>query len=168
MLNTPTCITLKPFEILIEIISANNSHSREIWEWRNNPVSKSMFHNNDLVSWEEHCLWFEESLKDSKRKMYIAINGKELYGIVRFDSLPKNSSEFEVSINLKPSKRGKGLSKEILELSICKLLKDNPSVNILFAEVKLNNITSNKLFKSLNFFKRPSSKKGFNLYSRNI
>lgn len=153
---------------MIEIISANNSHSKEIWQWRNNPISKSMFHNNALVTWEEHCLWFENSLNNSNRFMYVAIKGKELCGIVRFDLLPQESCDFEISINLNPSKRGKGLSKKILELSICKLSKDIPSAKKVVAEVKLNNINSNKLFQSLKFFKHSSTKKGFNFYSKNI
>ena len=68
--------------------------------------------------------------------------------MVRFEK--KNSKIIEVSININPQFRGKGLGKEFLSQSIAKFIKRKPGF-VMKARVLIENQRSKRLFKSCGF-----------------
>jgi len=65
--------------------NANINDIIDIYKWRNDPLSRSMFINNKLLSIDKHKNWFKDTLEDPNKKMYVGIiNGKKI-GITRFD-----------------------------------------------------------------------------------
>ena len=154
----------KSNESQVVIKLATEEHSQQIWEWRNDPVTRSMFRSQDLVSWEDHSNWFQKTLKNPDRIMYVGINGNLPFGVVRFDSIHDSSNSFEISININPSERGKGLGLEILKMSLSKLKGKIPSAKKIIAEVKKENPASNRLFISSGFTPQQSNEDKFNSY----
>jgi len=132
----------------IKIRLATISDCKSLFDWRNDEISRAMFFNESSPSIEEHNIWFEKSLSNVDRTLYIGELGDEKIGMCRFDF--KQSKLFaEVSINVNPTSRGRGLGKKLLFESIeCYLVKNKHN---LLAKVKPNNLASLKIFDSAGF-----------------
>ena len=135
----------------IVLVSAKSCHSETIWEWRNDPITRKMSINSEKVSWEEHTSWYEKILLDKCRKLYVGEEEGIPIGVVRFDKCDDDENVYEVSINISPAYRKKGFGKQLLTHGIRKLLKEVENCKFIRAEVKKDNLSSNKLFKSFGF-----------------
>ena len=147
-----------------QIVNADLSHSKAIWEWRNDPVTRSMFRSQDFVLWEDHSNWYRKTLLNPNRIMYVGLNVQLPFGVVRFDSIYNLESSFEISININPLDRGKGLGLKILKLALIKLKEERPNVKKIIAKVKQENPASKRLFKSADFVAQQSNESEFNSY----
>ena len=132
----------------IEIRPAENRDCEDIYIWRSDPLSRSMFFCNSIPSLKEHADWFESSLMSVNRKFYIGEVDSLKIGVCRFD-YNKSGSVVEVSINMSPSSRGRGLGKRFLALCIEHYRKDH--CYDLSAKIKPENCASMKIFKALGF-----------------
>lgn len=145
---------------------ANLSDLIDIFEWRNDVHSRSVFINNRIVSLEAHKEWFEYSLKNPLRRLYLGLVNNTKIGVVRFD-VDINSNKSEVSINLNPKFRGKGYGFKLLSRALELYLVSEKKVATFIAKVKKDNIPSLKIFEKCNFNK--SFEDEFFIYlSRNI
>tara|TARA_B100001063_G_C16475813_1_gene410091 strand:+ start:131 stop:586 length:456 start_codon:yes stop_codon:yes gene_type:complete len=136
--------------------NANINDLIDIYKWRNDPFSRSMFINRKLLSIDCHKTWFKNTLNDPNKKMYVGIvNGKKI-GVTRFD-FDKRKIFTEVSINLNPIMRGKNLSLKLLSKSISLFQKNSKTK--LKATIKNKNLSSLKIFKKLGFKKINEDKK---------
>jgi len=144
------------------IRNAQEEDSLDILNWRNDYDSYTMSLSNKKVDPKDHEKWFINSLKDPNRKIFIGIMEKIKIGVCRFD-YDKNQNFSEVSINLNPDMRGKGLSYKLLNNSIEIYKKHNSST--LKAIINKRNIASIKLFEKCNFIKVNVNEK-FLFYSR--
>ena len=124
--------------------------SKDIFEWRNDELTRKMSHTSDIVEWEGHSAWFASSLKNKNRLLLLCedINDLKKIAVVRFDI---NSLRALVAINLSPEMRGAGISKQCLSESIENFKNVFPQVVALDAEIKLENIASQRVFKSVGF-----------------
>jgi len=132
----------------MKIKDADNSDSLDVFVWRNDPISCQMFISNNKVTLEEHKKWFESSLTNPLRKIYIGILRDDKVGICRFDINSKMTSA-EVSININPNMRGKNLSYELLSDSIETYKKTNQIK--LTATIKKENKASSRIFQKCSF-----------------
>ena len=135
----------------IVLISANKSHSKVIWDWRNDSITRLMAINSEKVSWEEHCFWYEKFLIDKVGKMYLGLQEDLPIGVIRFDKYDSENYSYNVSINIAPDKRSKGLGTQLLTHGIKRFKKEVKDCKLIRGEVKKNNRSSNKLFKSYGF-----------------
>jgi len=124
--------------------------SKDIFEWRNDKLTRTMSHTTDIVDWEGHSAWFASSLENKNRLLLLCENKNDSkkMAVVHFDV---NYTRALVSINLAPDMRGKGISKQCLSGSIESFKNEFPQVTALAAEIKLENIASQRLFKSIGF-----------------
>jgi len=136
------------FDKKIKIRSANTSDTKDIFAWRSDPLSQSMFFDTSTPLIEDHTLWLESSLKNANRKLYIGEIGQDKIGVCRFD-LVSTESYAEVSININPENRGLGLGRRFLEASVDRYLRDNQYD--LLAKIKIENIASLRIFKAVGF-----------------
>jgi len=132
----------------MRIKDATFNDAQEIFEWRNDISSRNMSSNSHNVSFEEHLVWFTKTLKSDDCVLLIGLIGDKKLGVCRFDI---NAEEYsaEVSINLNPEFRGKGLSEKFLRTSICLFLKSHQL--ILTARIKNINTASTRIFESSGF-----------------
>lgn len=134
----------------MQITNAIIDDALDVFIWRNDPVSRKMFFNSYAIPFEEHLSWFESSLASDLRKLFIGqLEGLKV-GICRFD-IDGLTGEAEVSVNLNPKMRGKGLSKTFLRLSL-EEFQQHHKLNI-FARIKKENLASINLFESVGFKK---------------
>lgn len=129
---------------------------KDVYKWRNDSLSRSMSVDSSYISIAKHKLWFNNTLTNPNKEMYIGLVKGEKIGVTRFDFDEKLMST-EVSINLNPLMRRKNLSSKLLSKSISLYLKNKNT--ILLATVKNQNISSLKIFKKLGFKKNYEDKK---------
>ena len=122
-----------------------------IWDWRNDPITRKMSVNSEKVSWEEHTSWYEKVLLDKFRRLYVGEEEGIPIGVVRFDKCDDEEYVYEFSINISPARRKKSFGKQLLTNGIRKLFKEVENCKFIRAEVKKDNESSNKLFKSFGF-----------------
>ncbi len=126
---------------------AKISDAKEIWKWRNDPLTRSMFKNKDYVEFKDHIIWYRKKLKDQNTFFYIGESFGVKAGIVRIDHL---NNEGEVSINMNPDLRGMSLSETLLKDSINSFLKAKP-LSELVAYIDKKNLASIRLFQKVGF-----------------
>ena len=127
---------------------ANSSDSGDIFGWRNDPASRSMFLNTGEVALNDHQNWFDKSLLDINRTLFVGVLDGQKIGVCRFDFDPSNETVV-ISINLNPELRGKKLSAAFLEKAIQKYREKNKS--LILALIKRTNIPSIKIFQKCGF-----------------
>jgi len=135
---------------MIKTRKAELKDSKVFFEWRNDELTRKMSHTTDIVHWEGHSAWFASSLENKNRLLLLCENeiDSKKVAVVRFDI---NSTRALVSINLSPEMRGKGLSKLCLSEAIENFKNEFSQVVALDAEIKPENIASQKTFKSIGF-----------------
>lgn len=139
----------------IELIQARAEDSLDLWKWRNDKTTREMSLNQQEINWDAHAAWFDAVQRDPNRTLYIAIdsNGEKL-GVCRFD-FETMAASAEVSINLNPLVRGKGLSQVVLGTAIDRYWRDEKKVRLI-ATIRTNNDASIKCFQGVGFKKKES------------
>jgi len=132
----------------LSIRKARKDDCKNIWLWWNDPVTRAMMKKNGQVPWEDHCVWFDKILVDDSRVLLVGEVDGEAVGVVRF--LQEADGVYEVSINLAPEARGKGIGSKLLGLGL-KHLKQAKSVQLAFAMLKKSNIASKRTFEKNGF-----------------
>ena len=96
---------------------ATEDDCKDIFDWRNDELTRQMSHTTDLVEWSGHSAWFAASLTNIKRLLVICEDEDtdEKVAIVRFDIEDKRAL---ISINLSPKMRGKRKAKGCLRDAI--------------------------------------------------
>lgn len=121
---------------------ANINDSKQIFEWRNDPVTRLSFFSKTKIDWNEHQNWFKNMLADENSLIIIVEDVDKKLGVVRYD---KTGSHHVVSLNTNPEHRGKGLSADILLCSE-KIVKNKYQDIKIQAEVLNTNFLSKKTF----------------------
>lgn len=138
---------------VIRVRHAVADDSAEIFRWRNDPQTRQMSIVTDPVPWDRHVAWYQDALRRSERFLYVGESNEGVaIGVCRFD-LREISGEAEVSINLSPAARGRGLSSQLLEESIRAFRLDRGNAVSLVATVKSHNVASIRCFERVGFMK---------------
>ena len=135
---------------MISVKRAELPDSAIIFEWRNDEDTRIASVSHDIVEWADHEQWYEAALADPKRFLYVALHEDVRAGLVRFDVDAAGTSA-EVSINLNPECRGKGLARPILAAAIEAFRGDEPRVVELTATIRPENVASVRTFASKGF-----------------
>lgn len=136
------------------MVPANVTHSRDIWRWRNDALTRRMSASDQPISWETHQHWFEQCLLDECRRLYVGSlpNKCVNVGICRFD-VDDDAASAVVSLSLCSRARGKGLSSTLLGMSIRAL--ETQTTRTLYATIRKENVPSVRCFSACGF--RPIS-----------
>ena len=132
------------------IRKANESDSKDIFDWRNDELTRRMSRTTDLLEWGGHIAWFTALLANTKLLLVICEDEGtgEKVAIVRFDVEDKRAL---ISINLSPQMRGKRKAKGCLRDAIAFFQKYFSDVRFIDAEVKSINIPSQRSFVGVGF-----------------
>ena len=144
--------------ILIKIKKATYEYSHDIWEWRNDKLTRKMSKNSNYITWENHKKWFSKVIIDPDIFFYIGEIENKIMGSVRFVKHENSLDDYFVNINISPDSRGKGLSKILLKSSINKFSSEVNKIRFIKAEVKEINDVSKNLFKNFGFKKENLTK----------
>ena len=132
------------------IRKANDDDSRDIFDWRNDELTRQMSHTSDFVDWNGHSGWFAASLTNKNRLILMCEeeSTNEKVAMVRFDV---EGNRALISINLSPKMRGKQKAKGCLSDAISFFQKSYSNVRFIDAEIKSINIASQKSFIGVGF-----------------
>lgn len=109
---------------------------------RNDELTRKNSFHSSVISFEEHLLWFENSLKTRNRQIFIVANARQEIGSIRIDY---NKSDAYLSWNLDPKLRGQGLGKKMLYEYIYKFPRKYK------AKIKNENFTSIRIAEHAGF-----------------
>ena len=141
-------VVVDGFSTLLHVRQANKNDACVVLEWRNDPLAVEMSFQQHTVQRGAHERWFLDNLNDGKSTILIGIFNEQPIGVCRF--LVNEDGEYaDVSINMNPNFRGKGLGKALLRQSIDAFSKS--SSQALFARIKNSNRVSMRIFESCNF-----------------
>lgn len=137
----------------VRMRTADIDDAAMLLDWRNDPVTREMSLQSDVVPLTQHLRWMASSLASDHRVLLIAEDPTtaEPVGMCRFDLEGRPPVAAEVSINLAPPHRGRGLGVAVLSGGIRELARTHPEVRILTAVIRAGNAASIRLFASAGF-----------------
>ena len=129
---------------------AVESDSESLLEWRNDATTKAFSLSGDEVTREQHEAWLNKTLQDKNCLLIIGEVLGDQVGMVRINIL-NDSGLGEVSINLNPDFRGRGLSRQLLGSSLLFAAQVFENVSKYCADIHIENVASQKIFTSVGF-----------------
>jgi len=133
----------------IQLRAVNESDRDDILRWRNDPMTRQMSLNTELITAQQHAEWFGKLLCDRQQKAFMAENPMgEKVGMVRFKWLYDDT--YEVDVNVAPEKRGRGLG-TLMIMKGCQAMVVEKNVGQFFARIKAINERSLKSFLKAGF-----------------
>jgi RimJ/RimL family protein N-acetyltransferase len=111
--------------------------------WRNDPITRKHSFSSEIISEQTHKLWFNDSLSNERRTIYILEINSIPIGFIRSDIIDIN--RYLLSWDIDPNYRGRGYGTKILEI----FLKDKKGE--FMAEIKQENVASIRMVKKNGF-----------------
>lgn len=126
--------------------SPDDSHT--LWSWRNDAATRAASRQSDAIPWHTHAAWFERTLADPSRLLWLAHLHGGLVGVIRFDALA--DGRHEVSLYLDPGLHGLGLGAALLSAGE-QALAQRLGPTTVHAEVLPDNPASRRLFQAAGY-----------------
>lgn len=127
---------------------AEPEDAKDLFIWRNDEATRKASFNTTEINFEEHKKWFEQTLADPKRNLFIICDKDcNKLGQIRFDK-KNNVAEIDVTIN--PNYRNQGIGSLAL-LKASHIYINNFGVKQVIAKVKKENTASLKAFQKAGF-----------------
>jgi RimJ/RimL family protein N-acetyltransferase len=134
-----------------------------LWEIRSDPDVRRHSWNTGAVEHAEHIDWLRHKLGDADSRLYVVVaHGKDV-GQVRIDR--RTDTEAEISIDLLPRRRGRGIGREAIRLGR-QAAADELGVEVLVAEIKEGNVASQAAFAAAGFAERARTEMLVEMQSR--
>jgi RimJ/RimL family protein N-acetyltransferase len=120
----------------------------DLFKWRNDESTRQASFNTNNISFEEHKKWFEETLADPKRNLFIICDKQfNKLGQIRFD---KKNDVAEIDVTINPNYRNQGIGSLAL-FKASHIYIYNFGGKQVIAKVKKDNISSLKAFEKAGF-----------------
>lgn len=148
----------------IELRRAHAADCERLWLWRNDPETRRYSRNRNAIAWNENEQWFSDALARSDRRLFVAEQGKQLIGMARFDRTEGKPASFEVSINLAPEARGRGVGRALLRQACDKWAAEAGAATI-YASIHESNVASRRIFETCGFVRQGDGEGGFGRYA---
>ena len=126
---------------------ATTDDALDILAWRNDPETIAMSKTVGPIDAASHQVWFDRSLANPDRLIFVAVDGDQKIGMVRFD---RAGDTWAVSINVSPKVRNRGYGRAMLTEALAAV---RPSIgrSRIVAEVREDNVASLRLFDRCGF-----------------
>ena len=119
-----------------------------IFNWANDDDERRFSFNPQKIVYEDHCRWYEKKLNSDDTSIYVLMCDDTPVGQCRLDVEEQDAL---ISYFIDKSYRNRGYGKRLLNLVADKVVDDYPMVSCLVAQVKTENILSQKVFLSLGY-----------------
>ena len=117
----------------VELRAAQPEDAQLLFEWRNDPITRAYSKTSRPISWEEHVVWYAQSLGNPDRLIFVAMANGEPVGVIRGD---REQAGWVLSWSIGSEHRGRGL----LKLMIVAIF---PHISgVVRAEIKADNNAS--------------------------
>ena len=117
----------------------------------NDPIVRRNSFNQEIISYESHCKWYKSTVEDENTLFFLVFESDSFVGQIRFKRNDIYSEECVISLSISESCSGKHISEDFIRLGICELQNNWKNIKFIIAEVKDDNIASNKLFSNMEF-----------------
>ncbi|MBX3126678.1 MAG: GNAT family N-acetyltransferase [Polyangiaceae bacterium] len=134
-------------DVAIVLRPATAEDCRRVYEWANDPVTRRASFHSAEITWAEHSMWFEASLANPRRQLFIGEADGEPCALLRLDHGPDQCAE--IGINLAPGQRGRRLGTPLLRAA--SQLAESSQVRRLVAHIKPDNPASLRTFVSAGY-----------------
>lgn len=128
------------------LILATADDCATVYKWQSKPELRKYSRNSKPIEWQEHQIWFANTLQSNERTLFIINFSNTPCGILRLDTLNENTQE--ISILLSTSHHGNNIA--------CNAIKSIPlqyKKRDIIASVHPDNTSSHKLFTRAGFTK---------------
>ena len=138
---------------------ASMGDSESLLDWRNDRTTRAFSLSSAHVTREQHTVWLDEALQDTRCLLLICEIDDKTVGMVRINILD-DSSVGQVSINMSPEFRGKGISRQLLRESLEFGAQVFDDISKFCADIHIDDVASKKIFISVGFVKSPNKAGG--------
>ena len=121
-----------------------------VWRLNNAPEVRAASRSTEPIPWADHVAWFDRSLSSDARALYIAVDGGERMGVLRWDA-QLGDEDCEISITLQSASRGKGLGTRLLTLLCQRIAAERPCAKRALATIRHDNMASARAFARAGF-----------------
>ena len=135
-----------------------------LWQWANDAVTRHNSFNTAKITLAEHKTWFSQMMINKNIKIYIMLEDDIPVGQVRLSF----ENRWQISYSIAPAFRGHGYGYTLLQLAEDKLTSYGHVGEVLYAEVKKDNIASQRIFAKLGFKQVKSVHDDAYAYSKEI
>ncbi len=125
-----------------------------VFEWANDPGTRSNSFSSELISLEDHISWFTNKITDPNTLFLICSGADGFVGQVRFDK--KGDNRYVISFSVAPDMRGKGYGVKMVQAGISQFTKTVGPGQVIVGYVKETNQASMKIFQRLEFSQKRS------------
>ncbi len=134
----------------IRLRRVNVDDAVALWRWRNDPETRRNSISTAELSLQEHMTWFEASLTNPARVIYVSEFRGAKCGSVRFDLIDIAKNLWRVSITMSPEFRGRGLGSASLSLACAEMVRCYGDCSFT-AEARQFNAPSLRIFERCGF-----------------
>ena len=120
----------------MQLRNATYNDWKILLDWRNDSITRENSFDQEEISEQTHKIWFNKSLSNSNREIYILEDNNVPVGSIRSDNI---NDQYLLSWSIAPDQRGKGYGTKILEI----YLQDKKGE--FLAEIQPENIASIKM-----------------------
>ena len=149
---------------MITLRKAKSSDLYLLFLWRNNPDILTLSASQKSVTLDEHSRWFNASINDPNKIIYIIEKDLIPIGQIRFDRI-MGKDNCDVSIYLIPRLYSKGYGSKAISLGIDKIKKEWSNQIQVDAWVRIDNLRSQAFFIK-NGFKKNKIEEELILFSK--
>jgi RimJ/RimL family protein N-acetyltransferase len=118
------------------------SDAKKLYQWANDPTIRAQSLQSETIAWTSHLEWFYQKLQHPINRMFIYYHNNQPIGNLRLDAVDE---KYKISYLVDADFRGMGFGSRIIEDALI------ITQQTLIAEVKMNNLASNKLFEKHKF-----------------
>lgn len=119
-----------------------------VFGWRNDPFILTHGSQNREVSWDEHERWFQETVVERRRKMFIVLYQDTPIGQLRFDR--ERQQDCVISVYLLKAYTGQGLGVQAIRAG-CVAIFEAWEVDRVIACVRTDNPSGRAAFLKAGF-----------------
>jgi RimJ/RimL family protein N-acetyltransferase len=135
----------------IRLRNISLTDKKDLLAWRNDPFTRKMSFNSEIVAASEHEAWFNKIICDKERIFYIGENKDgEKVGVVSFYRIVDET--YEINVNIAPAYRGRGLGTALISEGVAFIMKQKEAKKIK-ARIKSWNTSSIMAFTKSGFIK---------------
>ncbi|OEU67725.1 MAG: UDP-2,4-diacetamido-2,4,6-trideoxy-beta-L-altropyranose hydrolase [Desulfobacterales bacterium PC51MH44] len=137
---------IMPLDITLRMATMDDCEA--IYKWRNAEETRRHFFDHGLIKWEDHCRWFEDTIRIPDRVLLIGkFHGQEV-GVLRYDH---DGEAAVVSVYLLPRTHGQGLGPQLLRAGTNWVKQNFSDVKRIRAEVLFLNFSSKRAFEKAGY-----------------
>ena len=120
-----------------------------VFSLSNDPLVRSVSFNQNKIEYSDHIKWYKNAIKNENILFLLVFDDEsenDFVGQIRFNRQEKTSDECIISLSITEKFRGKGIGNKFMQIGIDMLHNEWKNIKTILAEVKTDNIASNKLF----------------------